>query len=209
MPDSSPALDPREDALDVLIDQSQRLFAIYDGRRSSAEGKAAGILTAAAAIAALTVTAASLVKHVNVELAIGLVAFLVLSIVCAIYAGAAAGLRHRGARVTPASSEPDKDREQHAAGTRQPLLSTESADYAKAALAFNTTAEEILDECRREASVAIVARVRTLELWLERQADAHHLAQRKDQAVGMAGIMLGFALVCGAAMVIVILAHSV
>ena len=208
MPDSSPATDPRVEALDVLIDQSQRLFAIYDTRRSNAEGKAAGILTAAAGIAALTVTAASLVKHVNVELAVGLVGFLVLSIVCAIYAGAAAGLRQRGPLVNPPRSEPDDDQAWPTDGARQPLLSTESAAYAKAALAFNITANEILDECQNDASVAIVVRVRTLQLWRERQADAHHLAQRKDRAVGMAGITLGFALMSGAAMVIVILAHS-
>jgi hypothetical protein len=201
-------VDPRKDALDVLVDQSQRLFEIYDARRSSAEGKAAGILTAATAIAALTVTAASLVKHVNVELAVGLVGFLVLSIACAIYAGAAAGLRHREARVNLASSGPAADQELPVDGARQPLLSTESADYARAARAVGTKADEMLAECRDDASVAIVVRARALELWLERQADAHHLAQRKDRAVGLAGIMLGFALVCGAAMVIVILAHS-
>lgn len=90
--------DSAKDALDVLIDQSQRLFAIYDARRASAETKAAGILTADVAIAALTATAVGVIKRVNLALLVGLCVLLLLlvgSVVFAIYTGSAAGLRHR------------------------------------------------------------------------------------------------------------------
>lgn len=93
--------DSSKDALDVLIDQSQRLFAIYDARRASAETKAAGILTADVAIAALTGTAVGVIKHVNSAVLIGLcglLVFLVASVIFAVYTGSAAGLRHRTRR---------------------------------------------------------------------------------------------------------------
>jgi hypothetical protein len=95
---SDSAEDPNKDALDVLIDQNQRFFAIYDSRRGSAETKAAGILTADVAIAGLTATAVGLTKHVNSLLLVGLgvlLLLLVVSVIFAIYTGAAAGLRRR------------------------------------------------------------------------------------------------------------------
>lgn len=187
--------DPREDALDLLIDQYQKLFALYEARRSSAEAKAAGILTATVAVAALTATAASLVKHVNVALAVSLVVLLVLSVVCAIYAASAAGLH--GPRSRKAQTE-----------IKPPFLSTESTQYRGAARALNAAANEILEACQGAASEAITVRLRTLELWRERQIDAHHLAQRKDRGAAYAGITLGLALACGAAIVVLIVTHS-
>lgn len=95
---SYPAKDRNKDALDVLIDQNQRFFAIYDSRRGSAETKAAGVLTADVAIAGLTATAVGLTKHVNSFLLVGLGVLLVLLVFSgflAIYTGAAAGLRRR------------------------------------------------------------------------------------------------------------------
>ncbi len=186
---------PREDALDVLIDQYQRLCALYDARRSSAEAKAAGILTAAVAVAALTATAASLVNHVNVALAVVLVVLLVLSVISAIYAASAAGLRG------------PRDRKDQVEG-KPPFLSTESTQYRDVAEALNATAAKLLEVCQDEASEAIAVRVRTLRLWRERQLDAHHLAQKKDLGAAYAGIMLGLALACGAAIVVLIVTHS-
>jgi hypothetical protein len=190
--------DPREDVLDILIDQYQRLCALYDARRSSAEAKAAGILTAAVAVAALTATAASLVNHINVALAVVLVVllvFLVLSVVSAIYAASAAGLRG------------PLDRNDEVEG-KQPFLSTESAEYRDVAEALDATADRLLAACKDEASETIAVRVCTLKLWRERQLDAHHLAQRKDLAAARAGIMLGLDLACGAAIVVLIVTHS-
>jgi hypothetical protein len=187
--------DPREEALALLIDQYQRLFALYDARRSAAEAKAAGILTATVAVAALTATAASLVKHVNVALAVVLVVLLVIGVISAIYAASAAGLR--GPRRREAKAE-----------TKSPFLSTESTQYRDAARALDITADEILRTCQDAASEAIAVRVRTLELWQERQLDAHHLAQKKDRGAAYAGITLGLALACGAAIVVLIVTHS-
>jgi hypothetical protein len=194
-PAKTSVYDPREEALDLLIDQYQRLFALYDARRSSAEAKAAGILTATVAVAALTATAASLVKYVNIPLAVVLVVLLVISVISAIYAASAAGLhgpRHREGQ----------------AETKAPLLSTESTHYRDAARDLNATADEILRACQDAASEAITVRVRTLELWQERQLDAHHLAQKKDRGAAYAGITLGLALACGAAIVVLIVTHS-
>jgi low affinity Fe/Cu permease len=195
LPAKTSVNDPREEALDCLIDQYQRLFALYDARRSSAEAKAAGILTATVAVAALTATAASLVKHVNIALAVVLVVLLVISVICAIYAASAAGLRGPRHREDPAK-------------TNSPCLSTESAQYRDAARALNATAEEILRACQDATNEALTVRVRTLELWKERQLDAHHLAQRKDLGAAYAGITLGLALACGAAIVVLIVTHS-
>lgn len=187
--------DPREDALDLLIDQYQKLFALYDARRSSAEAKAAGILTATVAVAALTATAASLVKHVNVALAVSLVVLLVLSVVSAVYAASAAGLHGPRSRKDKAEVKP-------------PFLSTESPQYRSAARALNATADEIVERRRDAASDAIAVRLRTLMLWQERQLDAHHLARKKDRGAAYAGITLGLALACGAAIVVLIVTHS-
>ncbi len=195
--------DPREDALDVLIDQYQGLFALYDARRSSAEAKAAGILTAAVAVAALTATAASLVNHVNVALAVVLVVFLVLSVFSAIYAASAAGLRGPRDRKDQVKGKPPPQVE-----GKQPLFSTESNEYRDVAEALDATAAELLEACQDAASEAITVRVRTLKLWKERQLDAHHLAQKKDRGAACAGIMLGVALACGAAIVVLIVTHS-
>lgn len=189
--------DPREDVFDVLIDQYQRLCALYDARRSSAEAKAAGILTAAVAVAALTATAASLVNHINVALAVVLVVllvFLVLSVISAIYAASAAGLR--------GPLDPNDQ------VGKPPFLSTESAEYRDVADALDATADRLLAECKDEASETIAVRVCTLKLWRERQLDAHHLAQRKDLAAARAGIMLGLDLACGAAIVVLIVTRS-
>jgi hypothetical protein len=196
----TPDRDQRKEALDLLIDQHQRLFAIYDARRSNAEAKAAGILTATVAIAALTATAASLVKHVNLGFAVALVVLLVLSVIAAIYAASGAGLH--GLRDSSEETQ-----------TETPLLSTESPHYRTAAEDLSTSAEKIMEECRNEASDAIAidpmtVRAQTLKLWQERQLDAHHLAQRKDRGAAVAGIALGGAMACGAVVVVLIVTNS-
>jgi hypothetical protein len=236
--------DPRKDALNVLIDQNQRLFAIYDARR----GSAAGILTADVAIAALTATAIGLLKHVNAVLLGGLVVLLLLlvaSVVFAIYTGAAAGLR-RGKRRMPekifgladasrsrrasaqeskSADDPDAppngsaDQPQRSAGSTKdsdnpktqseaPLLSTESPEYRLAARELDAAVAELGKRCELTHDVAIIVRLRTLDLWRTRRDDAHKLAQRKDQEAGAAGLALGFALLWGAVLfAVIIFAH--
>jgi hypothetical protein len=198
-PAKSCVTDPREDALDVLIEQYQRLYALYDARRSSAEAKAAGILTATVAVAALTATAASLVKHVNVTLAVALVVLLVLSVLGAIYAASGAGLFYRK-KQAKAKLEDEVE-------TEPPFLSTESDEYQHAVQELNATAITVLKACEHAGSKAITVRVRTLELWRARQLDAHHLARDKDRGAAGAGIALGSALVLGAIIVALIVTH--
>lgn len=205
LPAKTSVSDTREDALDVLIDQYQRLFALYDARRNSAEAKAAGILTATVAVAALTATAASLVNHVDVTLAVALVVLLVLSVGSAIYAASAAGLRGaRGRADQPRAKPPFLDQVER----KRSFLSTESAQYWDAVNALDATAAGLMAACRDAASESLTVRVRALKLWQERQMDAHHLAQRKDRGAAIAGIMLGLALVCGALIVVLIVTRS-
>jgi hypothetical protein len=204
--------DSSKDALDVLIDQSQRLFAIYDARRASAEAKAAGILTADVAIAALTGTAVGVIKHVNLALLVGLgvlLLLLVASVIFAVYTGSAAGLRHRTRRgveqvfglvdaYLDRTSSPQQRQE-------TPLLSTESDGYRVAAGALDCATTELRKSCEDTDDDAIIVRVRVLDLWEARRDDAHELAQSKDRGVGAAGVALGFALLWGAVLFAVII----
>ncbi len=207
--------DSSKDALDVLIDQSQRLFATYDARRASAETKAAGILTADVAIAALTGTAVGVIKHVSSALLIGLGVLLVLlvaSVIFAVYTGSAAGLRHSARRgvaqifapvdsyLARTSSQPPRQ-----AGNEAPLLSTESDQYRVATSALDDAATALSQRCEETDDPAIIVRLRALELWQRRRNDAHELAQSKDRSVGAAGIALGFALLWGAVLFAVII----
>lgn len=189
----SPAVDPRIDALDRLTDQFQRLYVIYDARRASAETKAAGILTAAVAIAALTATASGLVNNVDSTFAIGLVVLLLFSVAAAIYAASGAGLVGRRSR-------------SRRADMGSPFLSIESAEYRAAADALRVAAGKLLASCERSNNEAIAVRVVALRLWQERELDAHRLARDKDRGVAAAGILLGLALVCGAVVVVKIVA---
>lgn len=208
--------DSSKDALDVLIDQSQRLFAIYDARRASAETKAAGILTADVAIAALTGTAVGVIKHVNLALLVGLAVLLLLlvaSVIFAVYTGSAAGLRHRTRRgVEQVFGLVDAYLDRRSSQQQQqeaPLLSTESDEYRVAAGALDRATTELRKSCEDTDDYAIIVRVRALDLWEVRRDDAHELAQSKDRGVGAAGIALGFALLWGAVLFAVIIVWHV
>jgi hypothetical protein len=208
--------DPLKDALDVLIDQSQRLFAIYDARRASAETKAAGILTADVAIAALTGTAVGVIKHVNLALLVGLAVLLLLlvaSVIFAVYTGSAAGLRHRRRtgvkqvfRLVAVFLDRTSSQQQR---QEAPLLSTESDEYRVAAGELDCATTELRKSCESTDDYAIIVRVRALDLWEARRDDAHELAQSKDRGVGAAGIALGFALLWGAVLFAVIILRHV
>ena len=209
--------DACKEALDILIDQNQRLFAIYDARRGNAETKAAGILTADVAIAAATATAVGVAKHVKSLLLVGLLVLLLLlvaSVICALYTGAAAGLYRRlGVLKKFVRAGTDRPSRQHPADARPlgsadgptpgrkdkgPLLSTESTEYRRAASSLDHEAEKLCSECDRVEDAATRVRLRTLELWQRRREDAHEAAKRKDQGVGAAGGTLGVALLWGA-----------
>ena len=96
MPEEHVESDPQVETLDFLIEQSRRLFEIYDARRSTAETKIAGVVTAAVALATITVTATTSVPtttHLERIFASVVLVCVVLSVFVAFFARLAFGLR--------------------------------------------------------------------------------------------------------------------
>ncbi len=94
--------------LDVLIEQSRSLFAIYDARRSTAETKIAGVVTAAVAVATITVTATTSTTgttHAEKVLAWIVLGCVVLSVLAALLARSALGLRFGEGRFLSSESK--------------------------------------------------------------------------------------------------------
>lgn len=154
--------------LDILIEQSQRLFAIYDARRSTAETKIAGVVTAAVAVATITVTATTSTTgttHTETVLASIVLASVVVSVLYALLARSALGLRFR----------------------QGPLLSSESK-ASRARLCA-------LRDCQSDESPAHAMEL-VLEMWRARESDSHDMAKAKERGAGVAGLLLGLALVC-------------
>ena len=60
-----PQTDPRNDALDALIEQEWKLIDRFDARKSSADTVTAAAVTGVLALAALAGTAAQTVKHID------------------------------------------------------------------------------------------------------------------------------------------------
>lgn len=159
---------PQIATLDVLIEQSRSLFAIYDARRSTAETKIAAVVTAAVAVATITVTATTSTTgttHTEKVLASIVLACLVASVLFAILARSALGLRFG----------------------QGPLLSSES----KASRDWQCA----LRDCQSDESPAH-AKELALEMWRARESDSHDMAQAKERGAGVAGLLLGLALVC-------------
>jgi hypothetical protein len=171
---------PRTDTLDFLIEQSRRLFEVYEARRSTAETKIAGVVTAAVALATITVTATATAttttsaEKVLTSIVLGCV---VLSVLVAVLARSAIGLRFG----------------------EGPLLSTES----------RTSREQLcaLRKCRGDGSPAGVREL-TLEMWRARERDSHDMARAKERGAGAAGALLGLALICDGALGYLLLAGT-
>lgn len=170
--------DPQTETLDFLIEQSQRLFEIYDARRSTAETKIAGVVTAAVALATITVTATTTTTkttHLETVFASVVLGCVVLTVLAALLARLAVGLR------------PGEGR----------LLSSES----KASRARLSA----LGRCRSNESPAHV-KEHALEMWRARERDSHDMARAKERGAGAAGALLGVALICDGALGFLLLA---
>lgn len=99
--------------LDVLIEQSRSLFAIYDARRSTAETKIAGVVTAAVAVATITVTATTSTTgttHTEKVLAWIVLGCVVASVLFALLARSALGLRFGEGPLLSSESKASRDR---------------------------------------------------------------------------------------------------
>jgi xanthine/uracil permease len=84
--------DPQTETLDFLIEQSRRLFEVYEARRSTAETKIAGVVTAAVALATITVTA-TITTHLERVFASVVLGCVVLTVLVALLARLAVGLQ--------------------------------------------------------------------------------------------------------------------
>ncbi|MDX6646546.1 MAG: hypothetical protein QOK40_2273 [Miltoncostaeaceae bacterium] len=162
---------PKAEALDLLVEQTKSIFEIHEARLNAAESKAAAVLTADIALAALTVTAAKAVQHVSQTAALVVLAPLVLSAIAATIARSAAGL-HRG-HSTPTMSRPRLTRE---------------SDTAAATVAA-------LRECGPDADPNEVRRL-SLEVWRARQLDAYNASGDKELFAAIAGVLFVGALAC-------------
>ena len=172
--------DPQMETLDFLIEQSRRLFEVYDARRSTAETKIAGVVTAAVALATITVTAsatATTTTHLERVFASVVLGCVVLSVLVALLARLAIGLRFG----------------------EGPLLSSESM-ASRARLSA-------LRKCRSDESPAHVREL-ALKMWHARERDSHDMARAKERGAGAAGILLGLALVCDGALGYLLLAGT-
>jgi hypothetical protein len=156
------------ETLDLLIDQSRRLFEVYDARRGTAETKIAGVVTAAVALATITVTATAATSgttHAEKVLASLVLGCVVLSVLVALLARSALGLRH---------------------GEGSILSSESGASRARLCA---------LRECGSDESPAR-AKELALEMWRARERDTHRMARAKERGAGAAGVLLGLALIC-------------
>jgi hypothetical protein len=87
--------DPQTETPDLLIEQSRRLFEVYGARQSTAETKIAGAVTAAVALAAITVNATTTTTLEKVFGGLVLV-FVVPSVIGALLARSGGGLHWTG-----------------------------------------------------------------------------------------------------------------
>ncbi len=87
--------DPQTETPDLLIEQSRRLFEVYGARQSTAETKIAGAVTAAVALAAITVNATT---TTTLETYLGgtVLVCVVLSVIVALVARSWSGLHWTG-----------------------------------------------------------------------------------------------------------------
>jgi hypothetical protein len=87
--------DAQTETSDLLIEQSRRLFEVYAARQSAAETKIAGAVTAAVALAAITVNATT---TTTLETVFGgaVLVCVVLSVIVALLARSWSGLRRTG-----------------------------------------------------------------------------------------------------------------
>lgn len=164
--------DPQVETLDFLIEQSRRLFEVYDARRSTAETKIAGVVTAAVALATITVTATTSVPtttHLERIFASVVLGCVVLSVFVAFLARLAFGLRFG----------------------EGPLLSSESK-ASRARLCA-------LRGCRSDERPVRVRKL-ALKMWRARERDSHDMARAKERGAGTAGVLLGLALICDGAL---------
>lgn len=91
----APEADPQAETPDLLIEQSMRLFEVYSARQSIAETKIAGAVTAAVALAAITVNATTTTTLEKVFGGAVLVC-VVLSVIVALLARSWSGMRRTG-----------------------------------------------------------------------------------------------------------------
>jgi len=84
------------ETLDLLIEQSRRLFEVYSARQSTAETKIAGAVTAAVALAAITVNATSTPTTLEKVFGGAVLFWVALSVIVALLARSWSGLRRTG-----------------------------------------------------------------------------------------------------------------
>jgi hypothetical protein len=171
MPREDVENDPQTETPDFLIEQSRRLFEVYGARQSTAETKIAGAVTAAVALATITVTGTTAAAHVdgahvNECLASIVVGCLVLCVLVAFFARSGGGLQHRKSWFS---------------------LSSESEEFREARRA--------LGKCGINESPTRVKKL-ALEMWRARERDTRRAARAKEWGAAMAGALLGVALIC-------------
>ncbi len=155
--------------LEFVIDQSQKVAAIYDGRRTDADGNATTILGYAISLATLTVTSSALLNP-SKGFAIAAAVATGVSAALAVWARLGAGL-HAGPRLVRSDASP---------GAPRLVISHESDRFDDAHRDFENLG----------ADHPVEARTTVLELWRAREGDLHHIAQQKERFVAGAGIML-------------------
>jgi hypothetical protein len=182
------------DALDALIESERRLFDAYVSRSSTAETRAAGELTAVFAVATVTVAVSrsvSLSHTVVVAASIGYALLLVAMIIAA--ARLVAGLRRS-----------------EAPGLSGRLVSVESPRFRRAKKNLDDIAALPASFDVRPPSALdidpIAVRLRILELWRARTADAHRVATDADRWTFGALVFLVLGVLCMAALGLLLVA---
>jgi hypothetical protein len=164
---TAPAADPSADALDLLIEQEQKLLAVYDARQTSADGKAAAALTAALALATVIPTTAKSLSAENGDIFLNII-FLVVAgtALVALAARVLGGYKHHRGKILSTEGEGAK-KARKALWKYPPDGSYPDPDYV-----------------RRVA----------LALWRNRAKDSRKLAIRREKWAGGAGGLLALVL---------------
>lgn len=203
---------------EFLIDQCQKLAAIYDQRRSDADSQATTVLTTAVTLAALIITASATLSGTSTGLAVAAMIILAFSTAFAVWERSGAGLRPHGQswretvpewkktvsklfRDQPADEESQRpadatvDQPEQAKSDQRPTAHGASRPGLLSHSSPGSSDAAHAFACAMRSQNCDAAHDATLNLWRNRADDLHYIAKAKERAAALAGIVLAVAVI--------------